>query len=65
MIVPPPTNVDSRDEDQPQPPRVETLNLLFGDCVPPVSSKLVKRIEEGKLIETTKVLYKKGGSIIH
>ena len=59
MIVPPPTNVDSRDEDQPQPPRVETSNLLFGDCVPPVSSKLVKRIEEGKLIEMNEVLYKR------
>ena len=59
MIVPPPTNVDSRDEDQPQPPRVETSNLLFGDCIPPVSSKLVKRIEEVKLIEITEVLYKR------
>ena len=44
MIVPPLTNVYSRDEDQPQPPRVETSNLLSGDCVPPVSSKLVNRI---------------------
>ena len=59
MIVLPPPNVDSWDEDQPQPPRVETSNLLFGDCVPPVSSKLVKRIEEGKIIEMTEVLYKR------
>ena len=33
--------------------------MLFVAGLPPVSSKLVKRTEEGKLIEMTEVLYKR------
>ena len=51
LIIPSPTNVDGRDEDQPLPPPVETPNSLFSAGLPPVLSNLVKRIEEGEFIE--------------
>ena len=51
VIAPPPTNVDSWDEDHPLPPWVETSNFLFGTGLPSVLSKLVKRVEEGNLLK--------------
>ena len=51
--------IDRQDEDQPLPSQVETSNLVFGAGFPPVSSKLVKTIEEGKRIAMTELLPKR------
>ena len=50
LIILSPTNVDSRDENQPLPPRVETTNSLFGAGLPSVPSKQVKGIEVREFI---------------
>ena len=50
------TNAESRIEDQPPLAQVETPNSPLGVGLPPVQSKLVKRLESGELTKTAELL---------
>ena len=56
LTVPSPTNVENQVEDQPPPTEVKTPNSLLNAGLPPVPSKLVKKIESGEFIKMAELL---------